>query len=155
VSQPRLHLVHGRTSVGQSTPSWPSRYDEQARSALPDGPWISWRLLGANNRELGRGALRYPDAARCLEAMLDLRLAVLGGRSTVGTSVHGGLWGWRIDLDGIRVAVAGRLYQRQRECRYNLTQFLAALPAALLPTQPHDRRRAEVRGGVLAGAQEP
>jgi hypothetical protein len=37
---------------------------------------------------------------------------------------------WVVELDGVPAAVSGRAYQRQRECRYALNHFLAAIPLA-------------------------
>ena len=49
-----------------------------------------------------------------------------------------GLWWWQLELDGAPVAVAGRSYRRQRECRYNLDQFLLTWSSAVVPA-PSDR----------------
>ncbi|MER5464616.1 hypothetical protein ABT010_28790 [Streptomyces sp. NPDC002668] len=52
-----------------------------------------------------------------------------------------GSWTWRVELEGRAVAVAGRAYQRHRECQYNLSQFLAAVPVAQLTKGMPNRSR--------------
>jgi hypothetical protein len=132
VSQPRFLIVAGRTRLGVSTPEWPTVDDPFAVRNRPDGGWFSWRLLSGNNREIGRGASAYETELGCLAAITrsqvraELCVALVGARPT-------GQWWWHLELDGERIAVAGRVYQRQRECRYNLGQFLLALPVARIP----------------------
>jgi hypothetical protein len=132
VSEPRFLIVHGRTQSGYSSPDWPTAEDPFAVLNRPDGEWFTWRLLSGNNRELGRGASAYETELGCLAAITRLQT-----RSEVSTSSIGvrssGQWWWQLELDGERIAVAGRVYQRQRECRYNLDQFLLALPEAQRP----------------------
>lgn len=132
MSQPRFLIVFGRTRQGVSTPEWPTVDDPFAVRNRPDGGWFSWRLLSGNNRELGRGASAHETELGCLAAITrsqiraELCVTLVGARPT-------GQWWWQLELDGERIAVAGRVYQRQRECRYNLGQFLLALPVARIP----------------------
>jgi hypothetical protein len=132
VSEPRFLIVLGRTQHGKSTPEWPTAEDPFAVRDRPDGSWFSWRLLSGNNREIGRGASAYGTELGCLSAITRIQVRaeycvpLVGARPT-------GQWWWQLELDGERMAVAGRAYQRQRECRYNLGQFLLALPAARTP----------------------
>jgi hypothetical protein len=133
VSEPRFLIVPGRTQLGISTPEWPTAEDPFAVLNRPDGDWFSWRLLSGNNRELGRGACAYQTPVGCLAAVTRIQT-----RSELCTSIVGvrppGQWWWQLELEGERIAVAGRGYQRQRECRYNLEQFMLALPLAQQPT---------------------
>ena len=94
---------------------------------------VAWRLLGANNRELGRSAVWYPDVESCREAVRALKRQI-GGVTPAIMSVPqpGGAWSWRLAVSGTPVAVAGRPYRRQRECAYNLNHFVAAVPDALI-----------------------
>ena len=112
MAQPRFQLIPG------------SRL-----SSSPEGG-VSWRLLGPNNRELGRAAMSYVDAEAAQEAILRIRhLAVLGEAHIIHDQ-RGGLWAWHLDDDGVRVATSGRGFRHERECRYNLEQFRDAAPDA-------------------------
>jgi hypothetical protein len=89
-------------------------------------------LCSPNNRILGRGEHPFDTEAECREAVLGLVNAAdrLNPVSTaLGTSGH---WVWRVELDGVPVAVSHRSYLRPRECQYNVGRFLAAVPTALL-----------------------
>ncbi|MFJ6568545.1 hypothetical protein ACIQNU_14065 [Streptomyces sp. NPDC091292] len=91
---------------------------------------VGWRLLGANNRGLGQGWDSHPGLAACRAAVESLREDVVRARPVLAVSETSGLWVWRLELDGRRVAVSSRSYQRQRECQYSLTNFLRAVPEA-------------------------
>jgi hypothetical protein len=98
---------------------------------------VAWRLLGGNNRELGRSALWYPDLDACLEAVRALKREIGGVTSAITSAGQsGGAWSWRLAVSGRPVAMAGRPYHRHRECAYNLSHFVAAVPAALVADEP-------------------
>ncbi|TDT95719.1 hypothetical protein EDD99_7554 [Streptomyces sp. 846.5] len=94
-----------------------------------------WRLLGPNNRELGRGAAAFGTAESCLDAVLRLRADVHRAVVAALRTQPGAMWAWRLSVDELPVAASGRAYRRQRECQYNLAQFLEAVPSAELPRQ--------------------
>jgi len=99
------------------------------RGAAP----VRWRLLGANNRELGRGAGPFADLESCQAAVRDLVARVAGATpGIVGDADHTGAWSWRLDLDGHPVAVSWRTYLRHRECAYSLAHFIGAVPRAVV-----------------------
>ena len=155
MSEPRFLIVHGRTQSGNSSPEWPTAEDPFAVLNRPDGEWFSWRLLSGNNRELGRGASAYETEIGCLAAITrvqtrsDVTSSSIGARSS-------GQWWWQLELDGERIAVAGRVYQRQRECRYNLDQFLIALPEAQRPSSlGRPGARAELVVGPVLPLRDP
>lgn len=88
-----------------------------------------WRLLGGNNRELGRSAQAFPvdsflEEIERLQSMAD-------HLSLVVTPTPTGKWFWAASNRGTRMAVSSRVYGRQREARYNAEQFLRALPLAV------------------------
>ena len=94
---------------------------------------VGWRLLGANNRELGRSPVWYPDVESCREAVRSLKREIGVVTSAItATARPGGAWSWRLAVSGTPVAVAGRPYHRQRECAYNLNHFVAAVPNAVI-----------------------
>lgn len=95
---------------------------------------LTWRLLGANNRELGRGGVVYPNAAACHDAFAALVARCEEAHPNVTAGLRNSAWSWRLELDGATVAASSRTYQRLRECEYNLDRFREALPCALVPT---------------------
>lgn len=115
--------------------------------------YTAWRLLSANNRELGRGLAPYTDEDACRRAVL--RLTVEIGRTTavMCREQATAMWGWRLDFDGDPLAQSARTYRRQRECLYNLAQFRSGVlgvdPDLVIPHLV----RATVRDRIeLAGA---
>jgi hypothetical protein len=100
-----------------------------ARADRPASP-VGWRLIGGNNRELGRSAATFDGLAACRAAVERLREGVSRAHVVLTMSDTQGTWTWRLELDGFEVAVSGRRYQRQREAQHNLSLFLAAVPQA-------------------------
>lgn len=93
---------------------------------------IGWRLLGPNNRELGRSARVLGSLDDCRE---QFRLLHDGIGDAVTSCERGSLglgWWWRLTVKGAPIARAGRLFQRERECQYSVTQFVAAVPVAVV-----------------------
>lgn len=97
---------------------------------LPDGQ-VVWRLLSANNRQLGRGATACADrssawaAASSLAGLLgaaEPRLAWLGRR--LG-------WTWTLSVAGAVQAVSGRGYERVGVATQALAAFVTGLPEAV------------------------
>ncbi|MFE4578366.1 hypothetical protein [Streptomyces chartreusis] len=73
--------------------------------------------------------------------MLWLRERISDARVLLTTTEAAGGWSWRLEIDGRAVAVAGRRYQRQRDCQYNFGQFLNTVQVAELaePLPPPSR----------------
>jgi len=90
----------------------------------------SWRLLGANNRELGRGSRLMP--VQDVAAEIQLVLACAEQLLIVVTPTATGNWLWRAHRNQVAVAMSSRSYPRQRECHYSATQFIRALPMAAM-----------------------
>ncbi|TXS35204.1 hypothetical protein EAO75_45215 [Streptomyces sp. uw30] len=103
--------------------------------------------MGSNHRELGRSAESFTGFTECRAAVLWLRERISDARVLLTTTEAAGGWSWRLEIDGRAVAVAGRLYQRQRDCQYNFGQFLNTVTVAELaePTQPWPRGAAARR----------
>jgi hypothetical protein len=103
--------------------------------AAASQPCFVWRLVGPNNRELGRSAQAYVDAAACRAGISFLRrqLDHLETRVWCDDSTR---WLWRLELNGTPVATSARAYMRRREAAFNLEQFLAAAPGAASPGAP-------------------
>ena len=135
----RFLFVSGRLS--EAPTAWP------VPAAMRSGDaWFAWRLVGGNNRELGRSACLFGTLG---EAQVSAREASLLGataRPLLAADAATGSWSWRLSVDGRTVAVAARTYRRQRECHYNVAQFAAACEIAataadvlILPSQRSTR----------------
>lgn len=103
--------------------------------AAASQPCFVWRLVGPNNRELGRSAQAYADTAACRAGVSFLRrqLDHLEVRVWCDNSTR---WLWRLDLNGAPVANSARAYMRRREAVFNLEQFVKAVPIAAAPGAP-------------------
>ena len=99
-----------------------------------------WRLVGANNRELGRAPAVVPNDLTCAAAILRLKAKLPGSSTRVKlAALDSSSWTWSVECDGEVLAVSGRPYLRQRECQYSLWQFLAAVPIAVVVDEPGRR----------------
>jgi hypothetical protein len=152
VARPRFLYVTGTVRDGSPVPPWPDRQAPLRGQPNPDGTWVSWRLAGANNRELGRSAQVHPDLATCrLDAQAVVEEAPKA-QALISLNYLSGLWVWRLEMDGRPLAVAGRGHQRRRECEYSLSRFLGAVPGALVPDVERDLGR---RRGRLGTRHDP
>ncbi|HTY72725.1 MAG TPA: hypothetical protein VMI11_09925 [Actinomycetes bacterium] len=152
MSRPRFLFVTGTLREGSPSPAWPDRSSALRGLTAEDGSWVSWRLAGANNRELGRSAQVYPDLLRCVEDAVAVIAGIARTQALLALNHVTGLWVWRLDLDERPVAVAARGHQRRRECEYSLSRFLAAVPDAAAPdVHAHPRTSRRGRVGVLGG----
>lgn len=97
---------------------------EPMRAAqAPGGAWCAWRLVGGNNREIARSARTYPDFQSCFEAVSQVQRSIGRSAPMIKIDPESRLWAWRLEIDG-RVEVSGsRLYQRRRDCTFNIDQF--------------------------------
>jgi hypothetical protein len=91
---------------------------------------FGWRLVGGNNHELGRSVAPTATVEDCRAGVLRLKDDVQALTGRVRRAAAEPAWVWVVELDGVPAAVSGRAYQRQRECRYALNHFLAAIPLA-------------------------
>ncbi len=98
---------------------------------------VGWRLLGGNNRELGRSATVYPNAEAAATSVARVKRQAAEATSRFTLDRASGTWSWSLDLNGEVVAISGRGFRRERECRYNLEQFRIGAPSA-----PFDEREA-------------
>jgi hypothetical protein len=102
------------------------------RSGIP-----LWRLIGANNRELGRAPAVVVQSLTGDAAILRLKARLPEASSRVKLAgLDSSSWTWSVECDGELLAVSGRPYLRQRECQYSLWQFLAAVPIAVVVAEP-------------------
>ncbi|GIF25127.1 uncharacterized protein YegP (UPF0339 family) [Actinoplanes tereljensis] len=100
---------------------------------------MSWRLLATNNRDLGRAASAYADAAACRAAVRwlqehagDLRVSIhRAGPST---------WSWRIAAGETVVALSSRAYQRRIQAEQAASIVVVLIPDAELAGMDQSRR---------------
>lgn len=93
---------------------------------------VFWLLISPNSRQLGRGYMVYQSYYGCRAAASLLRQQLAQAKASTAADDITGQLVWRVDLDGMTVAVSSRSYLRMRECQYNLDRFLGAVPQALL-----------------------
>lgn len=87
---------------------------------------IQWRLLGGNNRELGRGMGQFVDRESCVLGIEHLK-TVVGSLEASLRRDEAGAWGWLLCLGGVPVARSGYRYDRQIRCSQGQSQFVRAL----------------------------
>ena len=94
------------------------------KAAAEGGSWYGWRLIGANNRELGRSALSFASYQLARRAILQLKQGIgrLVHHST--TDPRTGRWGWRMDLEESAVAISSRWYERDHDGRIGAAKFV-------------------------------
>jgi hypothetical protein len=88
-----------------------------------DAP-VTWRLLSGNNRDLGRAAESFPDAATCLAAIERLRTALASPAVSVSSPDGRSRWTWRIAVETVDSAVSSRVYQRRVQAEAACAVFL-------------------------------
>jgi hypothetical protein len=94
------------------------------------GAWYGWRLIGANNRELGRSARSYGSypVARGAVRHLQDHAGELVPQTFIDPAT--GRWWWRLELHNSAVAISGRWYERDHDSRAGMARFVTLIPAA-------------------------
>jgi hypothetical protein len=115
------------------SPSWGRNADpDPARRAGAPAVCFAWLLASPNNRELGRSFRVWDSYAAGRSDVGILQQGVDQLETSMATDTATGMWTWRVTLGDRPVARSGRMYHRERECRYSLRTFLAAVPGAQL-----------------------
>ena len=91
---------------------------------------VAWRLVSANNRELGRSAVYHWGADACVRAVSDLVRSLDEVQTRLSRNPVTGLWAWVLTQDGEPVAMSGRGYRRESEVRDCLDNFRITAPIA-------------------------
>jgi hypothetical protein len=99
---------------------------------------VQWRLISANNWEIGRCGEPLGSLEECVAAVLNLQETIDSLADEILSDGRGG-WRWRLllhdDDNPVVVAVASHSFQRRIECKSTLAQFRkAASDAAVVPT---------------------
>ena len=109
--------------------SQPPRGRGWAESRKIGAGLVGWRVLGANNRELGRSVGPFWRTDEAYQAVHEAQ-TVLDRTATRFWADDLGEWCWNISLDDEQLAVSSRGYRRQRECVYSIEQFREHFPTA-------------------------
>ncbi|CAB4927042.1 MAG: hypothetical protein F2842_00115 [Actinobacteria bacterium] len=113
----------------------------------------SWRLLGPNNRELGRSTYASPTVDEAYTHVVSVKSVVRTDCFRYSRNSRGD-WAWAAVIDDDRQLRSCREFRRERECVYNAGVFLERLLATdIQPPQP-DARLVAVRASVFLG-EEP
>ncbi len=95
---------------------------------------VTWSLVSANNRPLGRAAVNFESVAAGIEAAewfrRRARTAVASVLRRDPAGAHRAHWTWTVRIGDQLVAVASFRYARRSESQESLHRFLAAVPAA-------------------------
>lgn len=121
-----------------------------------------WRLVAGNNHVLGRSPSMYRELADCRAAITRLVEGISRAVPAPSPASRPGRWSWELVLPvevtggdpggasnpaavtGTLLAVSARRYERQRECRYSLENFVAAVPVAVVVDKVAVRPRARL-----------
>lgn len=109
---------------------------------------IRWRLLSANNRELGRGYSLHETAEDCVIAIKTM-IGVLEDLVVVTRRREGNLWQWALLADDVPVAVSGHNYDRQIRSQEAVDRFRSQAGVARIgDTVVHTGARRWVRSSL-------
>jgi hypothetical protein len=133
---PRFLPVLGHAMRGRMSPPWPGAGRLPAGNLPADGAWVAWRLLGRNHREGARSARVFINVAGCVADVDLVHRALHDGTAELTIDAVGAMWSWSMVVGDQTVAVASRIYHRQRECQYSCRVFLATAPEAALVIPP-------------------
>jgi hypothetical protein len=113
----------------------------------------AWRLLGPNNRELGRSTWASPTLDEAHEHVLSVKAQLRADGFRYLRNPRGD-WAWTIVIDQEEQVRSCRDFRRERECAYNATAFMDGLLASDIKRPDPDARLVAVRGSVFLG-EEP
>ena len=128
----RFQIVGGMRTGGHLDPAWP--VVEPVAADGRDVPWFGWRLLSRNHRDLARSPAVYASPQACVDAVEQVRPAVVEAATVLRRNARTGRWTWTLESpDGTVVATSSRGYLRRRECHDCVAQVLALAPVAIAP----------------------
>jgi hypothetical protein len=135
VSTPRVLFIEGDGDIPRGVIPAP-RLELDASSAHPRLPWVMWRLLSGNNRELGRSTEAFSDLDAAISSVVRLRSSLHRFEPQLVHGFSPSSWSWLLLIEGVALARSARSYQRMRECHYSVAGFTEALPLAAILTDP-------------------
>jgi hypothetical protein len=83
---------------------------------------LRWRLLSANNREIGRGVAEFADEEACRLAVKHLQNGIEELESSVRRAASSE-WTWELTAAGEPAVRSGHSFARQIRCEQGLLQF--------------------------------
>lgn len=92
--------------------------------------WYAWRLMASNNRRLASSITSFATRPFAVDAITAVQADIACLAPVVSTNPHDGSWGWRMERDGVPVAVCPHWYERERDCRSGVERFVEAVPKA-------------------------
>jgi hypothetical protein len=101
--------------------------------ALDERSAVRWRLLSANNRELGRGYAAHTGSEACIVAIAAM-LERLDDLVAQTRRRDGNLWRWALVADEVLVVVGGHGYDRQIRSEEAAGRFRAQAHSARINT---------------------
>jgi hypothetical protein len=118
--------------------------DQEARSANRDRELrathrLTWRVIAANNRPLGRSATTFDDYIDCVAATNEVRAHAAELKTALTFDHAAATWRWSAELNGAIVAASVRDYLRRVECVRAANQFVEI--AASAPAVADEIRR--------------
>lgn len=87
------------------------------------GAPVRWRLLSANNREIGRGLLDYPDPETSRIAIRELQRDVVLLDQRI-RRIEPNRWLWEVYQARVPVAMSGRPFDRLIRCEQAVDRFV-------------------------------
>jgi hypothetical protein len=101
-----------------------------ARTRQPAPSRFGWRLDAANHRPMARAGSVSASLADCVSAAALVRARIDEASVLVSAGGDRGLWAWRIEDEGVVVAVSPHAFPRRVECTRAYAQFRVALDQA-------------------------
>ena len=92
---------------------------------------VRWRLLGGDNRELGRGLLAYRDVEECRTGLARTILELPSLVPAVMRVDHRH-WGWRLRSGSLDVVGSGHPFDRRPRCEEACARFVQMAPHAVV-----------------------
>lgn len=92
------------------------------------GP-VTWRLMSANNRSIGRAVRDFPDVDSCMSAVRELR-GQLASATCVTMRDGPRHWMWRVRVGAAEQAVSSRRYERRVQAKNSCESFLELVRTA-------------------------
>jgi hypothetical protein len=90
---------------------------------------VRWRVLSANNRDMGRGARDFPDEDACV-AGIAYFLAHLDGLVVSLSRTPENRWAFRLIGPDELVATSGHAFDRRTRCERAAARFIELVPDA-------------------------
>jgi hypothetical protein len=136
MSRVRFQLLFGPASTHPYRMSRPEHDDADPTERRWSGngvqDWYGWRLMGANNRELGRSARSFASYPLARRAVMHLQQHADQLVRSTEVDPATGRWRWRLDLDNTAVAISGRWYERDHDSRLGMAKFVTLVSEAEL-----------------------